>query len=71
MHWIVGVVDSTDGQEFPVILCLDLCRDGEKTGDPSVDVGTVAVKDVASIAELERPHNLSGSFWALVDAIFN
>ena len=45
-----------------MILCLDLCRDGEKTGDPSVDVGAVAVKDVASIAEVERPHNLSGTF---------
>ena len=45
-----------------MILCLDLCRDGEKTGDPSVDVGAVAVKEVASIAEVERPHNLSGTF---------
>ena len=45
-----------------MILCLDLCRDGQKTGDPSVDVGAVAVEDVASITEVERPHNLSGTF---------
>jgi len=48
------------GRCVPPILALG--RDGERTGDPSVDVGVMAVEDVASITEVERPHNLSGTF---------
>jgi len=41
------------GRCVPPILALG--RDAEKTGDPSVDVGAVAVEDVASITEVETP----------------
>ena len=37
----------------PVILCLELCRGGEKSGDPSVDVGAV-VEDVLSLTHLTQ-----------------
>ena len=46
-------VGNVMGRCVPPILALG--RDGEKTGDPSVDVGAVAVEDVASITKLETP----------------
>ena len=41
-----------------------LGRDGEKTVDPSVDVGAAAVKNVVSVTEAERPHKLT---WTILD----
>ena len=46
-------VGNVMGRCVPPILALG--RDAEKTGDPSVDVGAVAVEDVASITEVETP----------------
>ena len=41
-----------------------LGRDGEKTVDPSVDVGAAAVKNVVSVTEAERSHKLT---WTILD----